>query len=105
MAPERAAGAERRSPRRAIRTLSPQPVADADLSPLDPIPLGPTAGFGLRCLGFSGSLSIGEPRGSVLSALEPSMPTLPWTVCRYRPHGDYSLHVLTSTLPLRSYRN
>lgn len=33
------------------------------------------------------------------------MPTLPWTVCRYRPHDDESLHVLTSTLPLRSYRD
>ena len=33
------------------------------------------------------------------------MPTLPWTVCRYRPQDDESLHVLTSTLPLQSYRD
>ena len=33
------------------------------------------------------------------------MPALPWTVCSYRPHEDDSLHVLTSTLPLRSYRD
>jgi hypothetical protein len=33
------------------------------------------------------------------------MPTLPWTACRYQPHDDDSLHVLTSTLPLQSYRD
>ncbi len=33
------------------------------------------------------------------------MPTLPWTECRYRPRNDESLHVLTSTLPLQSYRD
>jgi hypothetical protein len=33
------------------------------------------------------------------------MPTLPWTVCRYRPHDGDSLHALTSTLPLQSYRD
>src|SRR5690349_11690226 len=33
------------------------------------------------------------------------MPTLPWTVCRYHPAADESLHVLTSTLPLQSYRD
>jgi hypothetical protein len=33
------------------------------------------------------------------------MPTLPWTVCRYRPQDGDPLHVLTSTLPLQSYRD
>ncbi len=33
------------------------------------------------------------------------MPTLPWTVCRYQPQDGDSLHVLTSTLPLQSYRD
>ena len=33
------------------------------------------------------------------------MPTLPWTECRYRPRDGESLHVLTSTLPLASYRD
>ena len=33
------------------------------------------------------------------------MPTLPWTDCRYRPRDGESLHVLTSTLPLKSYRD
>ena len=33
------------------------------------------------------------------------MPTLPWTDCRYRPRDGESLHVLTSTLPLQSYRD
>jgi hypothetical protein len=33
------------------------------------------------------------------------MPALPWTNCRYRPHDGESLHVLTSTLPLQSYRD
>jgi hypothetical protein len=33
------------------------------------------------------------------------VPTLPWTGCRYRPRNGESLHVLTSTLPLKSYRD
>jgi hypothetical protein len=33
------------------------------------------------------------------------VPTLPWTECRYRPSNGESLHVLTSTLPLQSYRD
>jgi hypothetical protein len=33
------------------------------------------------------------------------VPTLPWTVCRYHAEADESLHVLTSTLPLQSYRD
>ncbi len=33
------------------------------------------------------------------------MPTLPWTVCSYRPQGDDALHVLASTLPLKRYRD
>jgi hypothetical protein len=33
------------------------------------------------------------------------MPTLPWTVCQYQSHDHESLHVLTSTLPLQSYRD
>lgn len=33
------------------------------------------------------------------------MPALPWTDCQYRPHEGESLHVLTSTLPLQSYRD
>lgn len=33
------------------------------------------------------------------------MPKLPWTDCRYQPRDGESLHVLTSTLPLQSYRD
>ncbi len=33
------------------------------------------------------------------------MPALPWTECQYRPRNGESLHVLTSTLPLQSYRD
>ena len=33
------------------------------------------------------------------------MPALPWTTCGYRPDAGESLHVLTSTLPLQSYRD
>lgn len=33
------------------------------------------------------------------------MPALPWSDCQYRPHDGDSLHVLTSTLPLKSYRD